>query len=159
MNIRIGLGVDYHRLVEGRPFVLGGVTIPHHKGADGHSDADVLLHAICDAILGAANLGDIGLHFPDTDAAYKDVDSKVLLRRCSNLVKEHGYYIVNIDSTVTLETPKLRPHIEKMQRAIAEVLGIHRDCISIKATTAEKLGAIGREEGVHAQAVVLLNKF
>lgn len=159
MNYRIGLGVDYHQLIEGRPFILGGITIPHHKGAMGHSDADVLLHAICDAMLGAVNLGDIGLHFPDTDSTYKDVDSKVLLRRCNNLIKEKGYYIVNLDATVTLEAPKLRPHIEKMQRAIAETLGISIDCISIKATTAEKLGAIGREEGVQAQAVVLVNKF
>lgn len=159
MNLRIGYGIDFHKLVEGIPFIIGGVEVPHSKGAEGHSDADVLLHAICDALLGALSLGDIGSHFPDTDDKYKGIDSKVLLRRCNNLIKEHGYFIVNIDSTICLQVPKLRPHIEKMRRAIAETLGISIDCISIKATTTEQLGFVGREEGVQAHAVVLLNKF
>lgn len=159
MNLRIGYGIDFHRLTEGLPLMIGGVEIPHHKGSEGHSDADVLLHAICDAMLGAVNLGDIGLHFPDTDPGYKGIDSKVLLKRCHNLIKERGYYIVNIDSTVCLQLPKLRPHIEKMQRSIAETLGIERDLVSIKATTTERMGFVGQEEGIQAHASVLLNKY
>lgn len=159
MNIRIGYGIDFHQLVEGIPFIIGGIEIPHHKGAIGHSDADVLLHAICDAMLGAVGLGDIGMHFPDTDATYKGIDSKVLLRRCHNLIKEKGYYIVNMDTSICLQMPKLRPHIEKIVRSIAETLGISHELISVKATTTEKMGFVGREEGVQAHAVVLLNKF
>ena len=159
MNIRIGNGVDFHRLEEGRPFVLGGITIPHLKGPVGHSDADVLLHAICDAFLGALALGDIGKHFPDTDQTYKNIDSKVLLRRCHNLIKEKGYFVVNIDATVCLEKPKVAPHIDKMKDAIAKTTGMDRGDISIKATTAEGMGFVGREEGVMAYASVLLSKF
>jgi len=159
MNFRIGFGIDYHQLEEGRPFVVGGIEIPHYKGPVGHSDADVLLHAICDAMLGALALGDIGIHFPNTDNQYKGIDSKVLLKRTNNLIKEKGYKVVNIDSTVCLELPKLSPHIEKMVRVISEIIGIPTDCISIKATTAEKMGFVGREEGIQAQAVALLSKY
>lgn len=159
MNIRIGYGIDYHQLVEGKPLMIGGIEVPHHKGSEGHSDADVLLHSICDALLGAIGLGDIGLHFPDTDPGYKGIDSKVLLRRCHNMIKEQGYYIVNIDSTVSLQVPKLRPHIEKMKRSIADTLGISIELVSIKATTTEQMGFVGREEGIQAHAVVLVNKF
>lgn len=159
MNFRIGYGIDFHQLVEGKPLILGGTEVPHHKGAEGHSDADVLLHAICDALLGAVGLGDIGLHFPDTDPGYKGIDSKVLLRRCHNMIKERGYYIVNIDSTVCLQIPKLRPHIERMQRTIAETLGVAMELVSIKATTTERMGFVGREEGIQAHAVVLVNKY
>lgn len=159
MNFRIGYGIDFHQLVEGKPLILGGIEVPHHKGAEGHSDADVLLHAICDALLGAVGLGDIGLHFPDTDPGYKGIDSKVLLRRCHNMIKERGYYIVNIDTTVCLQVPKLRPHIERMQRTIAETLGVAIELVSIKATTTERMGFVGREEGIQAHAVVLVNKY
>jgi len=158
MQIRIGSGIDFHRLEEGRPFWIGGIEIPHHKGAVGHSDADVLLHAICDALLGALNLGDIGLHFPDTDQAYKGIDSKVLLRRCYNLVKEKGYALVNMDTSLCLQAPKIRPYVEKMQDAIAATMGISPDQVSVKATTTEQLGFVGREEGVVAYATVLLSK-
>lgn len=158
MQIRIGSGIDFHRLEEGRPFWIGGIEIPHHKGAVGHSDADVLLHAICDAMLGALNLGDIGLHFPDTDQAYKGIDSKVLLRRCYNLVREKGYVIVNLDTTLCLQAPKIRPYVEKMQDTIAATMGISPDQVSVKATTTEQLGFVGREEGVVAYATVLLSK-
>lgn len=156
---RIGQGIDFHRLEEGRELWLGGVLIPHTKGAVGHSDADVLLHAICDALLGAVGLGDIGQHFPDTDATYKGIDSKVLLRRCYNLVREKGYWLVNVDSTVLLQAPKIRPHVEAMQRAIAEILHVSREDISIKATTTEHLSFVGREEGIVATANVLLQKY
>lgn len=158
MNIRIGSGIDFHALEEGRPFWIGGIEVPHHKGAVGHSDADVLLHAICDALLGALNLGDIGAHFPDTDMAYKGIDSKVLLKRTYNLIKEKGYTLVNMDTSICLQAPKLRPHIEKMQLAIAATMGIEQDMVSIKATTTEQLGFVGREEGVIAYATVLLAK-
>lgn len=158
MDIRIGSGIDFHRLEEGRAFWIGGVEIPHHKGAVGHSDADVLLHAICDALLGALNLGDIGLHFPDTDMAYKGVDSKVLLKQCYNLVKEKGYVLVNMDTTLCLQAPKIRPHVGRMQDAIAATMGISAAQVSIKATTTELLGFVGREEGVMAYATVLLSK-
>lgn len=158
MQLRIGNGIDFHRLEEGIPFWMGGIQLEHHKGAVGHSDADVLLHAICDAMLGAAGLGDIGTHFPDTDVKYKGIDSKVLLRRSYNMVKEKGYWLVNIDSTVCLQSPKIKPHIPKMIDAIAATLGIPRTDISIKATTTEQLGFVGREEGVMAYASVLLNK-
>ena len=155
---RIGQGIDFHQLAEGRELWLGGVLIPHHKGAVGHSDADVLLHAICDAMLGALCLGDIGKHFPDTDAAYKGIDSKVLLQRCYDLIKEQGYGIVNIDSTLLLQAPKISPYVEQMRRTIAGILQIGINDISIKATTTEHLSFIGREEGVVATANILLQK-
>jgi 2-C-methyl-D-erythritol 2,4-cyclodiphosphate synthase len=158
MSMRIGQGIDFHQMVEGRDFWLGGVHIPHHKGALGHSDADVLLHAICDALLGALGLGDIGMHFPDTDASFKNIDSKILLQRTFDLIKREGYHIVNIDSTVTLEAPKIKPHVAQMQLTIADILNISIKDISIKATTTEKMGYVGREEGVVAYAVVLLEK-
>lgn len=155
---RIGQGIDFHKLVEGREFWLGGILIPHSKGALGHSDADVLLHAICDALLGALSLGDIGEHFPDTDANYKGIDSKVLLQRCYQLVGEKGYSLVNIDSTILLQAPKIRKYVDDMRNAIAVVLNISPDDISIKATTTEHLSFIGREEGIVATANVLLQK-
>lgn len=155
---RIGQGIDFHKLVEGREFWLGGVLIPHSKGALGHSDADVLLHAICDALLGALSLGDIGQHFPDTDNTYKGIDSKVLLRRSYALVCERGYRVVNIDSTVLLQAPKIRKHVDGMRTVIADILGITAEDISIKATTTEQLSFIGREEGIVATANVLLQK-
>ncbi len=156
---RIGQGIDFHQLVEGRELWLGGVLIPHTKGALGHSDADVLLHAICDAMLGAVGLGDIGTHFPDTDSTYKNIDSKVLLRRCYNLVREKGYWLVNIDSTIMLQAPKIRPYVEQMQTAIATTLHISPDDVSIKATTTEHMSFVGREEGIVAMANVLLQKY
>ncbi len=159
MNLRIGNGIDFHRLEEGIPFWLGGIQLEHPKGAIGHSDADVLLHAITDALLGALSLGDIGTHFPDTDPVYKGIDSKVLLRRCYHMIKEKGYDVVNIDSTICLQEPKIKPHIDKMKEAIAATLGIDRDNIAIKATTTEHMGFVGREEGVMAYATVLLHKF
>ena len=158
MKLRIGNGIDYHRLEEGIPFWLGGIKLEHHKGAVGHSDADVLLHAICDALLGALNLGDIGKLFPDTDMQYKGIDSKILLKRTYDLVKEQGYEVVNIDSTVCLERPKLRPNIDAMRASIAAVMEIDIFDISVKATTTEKMGFVGREEGVMAYATVLLTK-
>jgi 2-C-methyl-D-erythritol 2,4-cyclodiphosphate synthase len=158
MPFRIGFGIDFHQLVEGRTFWIGGVEVPHYKGALGHSDADVLLHAICDALLGAACLGDIGHHFPDTDAAYKNIDSKILLRRCNELILEKGYSISNIDASLVLEKPKIKPYIPAMQETIAGILGLDIDAVSIKATTNEKMGFVGREEGVSAYANVLLEK-
>lgn len=158
MSYRIGQGIDFHKLVEGREFWLGGILIPHTKGALGHSDADVLLHAICDAMLGALSLGDIGQHFPDTDASYKNIDSKVLLKRCYDLIQEKSYTLVNIDSTILLQAPKIRPHVENMQRTIAQILQISHEDVSIKATTTEHLSFIGREEGIVATANVLLQK-
>ncbi len=156
MSYRIGFGVDFHQLTEGRELWLGGVLIPHHKGALGHSDADVLLHAICDALLGALNLGDIGIHFPDTDPAYKGIDSKILLRKTWEMVRQKGYGIVNIDSTVCLELPKIKKHADAMRRVMADILSIPADDISIKATTTEQMGFVGREEGLVAYATVLL---
>jgi 2-C-methyl-D-erythritol 2,4-cyclodiphosphate synthase len=158
MSFRIGSGIDFHQLVEGRELWIGGVNIPHHKGALGHSDADVLLHAICDALLGALSLGDIGKHFPDTDASLKNIDSKILLSKTYALIKNKGYTIVNIDSNVCLEKPKIMPHAEKMKKTIANILEITMDDISIKATTTEKMGFAGREEGLFANATVLLQK-
>src|ERR1043165_2605410 len=159
MSFRIGQGIDFHQLAEGRELWLGGVLIPHSKGAVGHSDADVLLHAICDALLGALALGDIGKHFPDTDAAYKGIDSKVLLQRCYALINDRGYSVVNVDSTLLLQAPKIGPYVEQMQWAIASILNITIEDVSIKATTTEHLSFIGREEGVVATANVLLQKF
>ncbi|MBS1744234.1 MAG: 2-C-methyl-D-erythritol 2,4-cyclodiphosphate synthase [Bacteroidetes bacterium] len=155
---RIGSGVDFHQLAEGRALWIGGVHVPHHKGAVGHSDADVLLHAICDALLGALCLGDIGKHFPDTNADYKNIDSKILLAKTNELILARGYHVVNIDSTICLEKPKIAPHIGSMQNAIAAVLKIETSDISIKATTTEKMGFAGREEGLVAYATVLLQK-
>ena len=158
MRYRIGSGVDFHQLKEGRDLWIGGVKIPHTKGALGHSDADVLLHAICDALLGALALGDIGHHFPDTDAAFKNIDSKILLRKCFDLINTKGYTVINIDSTLCLQSPKINPYIVQMQEVIASIVKIKMEDVSIKATTTEKLGFVGREEGVIAYATVLLNK-
>jgi 2-C-methyl-D-erythritol 2,4-cyclodiphosphate synthase len=156
MKIRTGFGYDVHQLQEGLPFWLGGIQVPHTHGALGHSDADVLIHVICDALLGAANLRDIGFHFPDTDPQYKGIDSKRLLAEVVRLLAERGYTISNIDSTICLEVPKVNPHIAEMQRVLSEVMGIPTDDISIKATTTEKLGFVGRREGVAAYASVLI---
>ena len=150
--------MDVHRLVEGRDLWMGGVKIPYERGLDGHSDADVLIHAICDALLGAANLRDIGYQFPDTSGEFKNIDSKILLRRTTELLKEKGYRIGNIDATVAAQAPKLNPHIPAMQQTMADVLGIDPDTLSIKATTTEKLGFEGRREGITAYAVVLIEK-
>ena len=158
MNMKIGFGVDYHQLVEGRDLWIGGIKIPHSKGALGHSDADVLLHAICDALLGALSLGDIGKHFPDTSSEFKNIDSKILLERTYQLINEAGWTVGNIDSTLALEAPKIKPHVAAMQQTISEILRISEDCVSVKATTAEKMGFVGREEGLMAQAVALLFK-
>jgi len=155
---RIGSGIDFHQLVEGRDLWIGGVKIPHHKGALGHSDADVLLHAICDALLGALALGDIGMHFPDTDAAYKNIDSKILLARCADLIGGRGYAVVNVDSSVCLEAPKIKKYSGEMRQIIAGLLLVTEEDVSIKATTAEKMGFIGREEGLVAYATVLLRR-
>jgi 2-C-methyl-D-erythritol 2,4-cyclodiphosphate synthase len=153
---RIGFGIDFHRLEAGRDLWIGGIRLDHHKGAVGHSDADVLLHAICDAMLGAACLGDIGVHFPDTDQAYKGIDSKILLKRSSELVRKAGYQVANIDSTICLELPKIKPHSHEMQKVIAEILQLQENQVSIKATTSEKMGFVGREEGIAAYATTLL---
>jgi len=158
MNVRIGFGVDYHQLIEGRDFWLGGVKIPHSKGALGHSDADVLLHAICDAMLGAACLGDIGVHFPDTDATLKNIDSKILLQQSFALIQQQSYRIVNIDSTLCLQAPKIKDYIPAMQSVIASILSLQNSDVSIKATTTEKMGFVGREEGLVAYATLLLIK-
>jgi len=158
MGYRIGSGIDFHQLEEGRAFWLGGIEVPHTKGAVGHSDADVLLHAICDALLGALSLGDIGKHFPNTDMAYKGIDSKILLQKCQELISAKGYHVVNIDSTVCLENPKIMKFVPAMQEAIAGILKIGTDDISIKATTTETMGFAGREEGLVAYATVLLSK-
>lgn len=154
--MRIGLGYDVHQLVVGRPLILGGVTIPHEKGLLGHSDADVLAHAITDALLGALNLGSLGDHFPDTDPTYKDADSIVLLKEVIRMMGEKGYMIENIDSVVVAQAPKLKPHIADIQSSLAEAMGINTDLVSIKATTTEKLGFEGRKEGISSHAVILL---
>jgi len=154
----VGIGYDVHQLGEGLPFFLGGVQIPHTKGAIGHSDADVLIHAICDAMLGAANLGDIGMHFPDNSAEFKGIDSKILLRRTHDLIRDKNFEIVNIDSVVMLEKPKIRDFIDLMQTTLAEVLEMDPECVSVKATTTEGMSFVGKELGVAAQAVVLLSK-
>jgi 2-C-methyl-D-erythritol 2,4-cyclodiphosphate synthase len=158
MGLRIGSGVDFHQLVEGRTLFIGGVAIPHHKGALGHSDADVLLHAICDALLGALALGDIGTHFPDTSSEFKNIDSKILLQRSYQKIKELGYIVINIDSTLCLQAPKIKPYIAEMKKVIAAILEIELGDVSIKATTTEELGFVGREEGLVAYATVLLEK-
>ena len=156
MAYRIGSGVDYHQLTTGRDLWIGGVKVPHSKGALGHSDADVLLHAICDAILGALALGDIGVHFPDTDAAFKDIDSKILLKKCVELIDAKGYKVINIDSTLCLQSPKIKSYIPQMQQTIAAIANISIADVSVKATTTEQMGFIGREEGLKAYATVLL---
>ncbi len=158
MSFRIGFGIDFHQLVEDRDLWLGGVKIPHVKGAKGHSDADVLLHAICDAMLGALALGDIGVHFPDTDQAYKNIDSKILLKRSFDLITGKGYKVVNVDSSLCLEAPKIKPYVVAMQQTIAGILGLTAGDVSVKATTTEKMGFVGREEGLVAYATVLLEK-
>ena len=158
MSLRIGFGIDFHQLVVDREFWLGGVKIVHPKGALGHSDADVLLHAICDAMLGAACLGDIGVHFPDTDAALKNIDSKILLQQSFDLIKKAGYGIVNIDSTLCLQAPKIKDYVPQMQQVIADILSLQITDVSIKATTTEKMGFVGREEGLVAYASILLEK-
>ena len=158
MSYRIGSGVDFHQLVTGRDLWIGGVHIPHHKGSLGHSDADVLLHAICDALLGALALGDIGEHFPDTDPTYKNIDSRILLEKCFLLIKRKGYTIINVDSTICLQYPKIKPYMLSMRQQIAAILQISEANVSVKATTTEKMGFAGREEGLMAQATVLLQK-
>ena len=158
MKIRVGFGFDVHQLVDNHPFVLGGVQLEHHAGAYGHSDADVLVHAICDAILGAANLRDIGFHFSNTDERWKGVDSLILLKECVRLIGEKGWRLGNIDAMVCLEAPKINPHIPEMKKRIAEAIALDEEDISIKATTNEKMGFIGREEGVVAYAVCLIEK-
>jgi 2-C-methyl-D-erythritol 2,4-cyclodiphosphate synthase len=159
MKMRIGFGYDMHPLREGRELWIGGIRLDYKMGLFGHSDADVLVHAICDALLGAANLRDIGFHFPDTAPEYKQVDSKLLLKKVITLLTEHGFAVGNIDATVCAEHPKLNPHIPAMQQALAEVMGIDTDAVSIKATTSEKMGFVGREEGITAYAVVLIEKW
>lgn len=156
MKIRVGFGFDVHQLVEDRDLWLGGIRLEHTKGLLGHSDADVLIHAICDALLGAANMRDIGYHFPDTGAEFKNIDSKILLRRTVEIIATKGYRVGNIDATICAERPKLKAHIPSMQECLAECMGIDADDISIKATTTEKLGFTGREEGISAYATVLI---
>ena len=158
MTIRVGMGYDVHRLVEGRQLWMGGIRIDHQMGLLGHSDADVLIHAICDALLGAANMRDIGFHFPDTAAETLNVDSKLLLGKTVALIASRGYRIGNIDATVCAERPKLNPHVPAMKTCLAQVMGVDEDCISIKATTTEHLGFTGREEGISAYAVALIEK-
>jgi 2-C-methyl-D-erythritol 2,4-cyclodiphosphate synthase len=158
MSVRIGYGIDFHQLVKGRELWLGGVLVPSEKGALGHSDADVLLHAICDALLGAAALGDIGTHFPDTSAEFKGIDSKILLARSAELIARAGYRVVNVDSTLCLEKPKIKPYVPQMQEVIARILKLEPGDVSVKATTTEKMGFVGREEGLVAHAAVLLER-
>ena len=158
MNIRVGQGYDVHKLAEGEEFWLGGIKIDHTHGAVGHSDADVLIHVICDALLGAANMRDIGFHFSDKDPKFKGIDSKILLKEVIQIIAQKGYKVGNIDATVCLQKPKLLPHIPTMKECLAEVMEIDVDTVSVKATTTEKLGFVGREEGVSAHAVVLIYK-
>ena len=156
MNHRIGFGFDVHQLKDGLDFWVGGILLPHSKGGLGYSDADVLIHSICDALLGAANLGDIGKHFPDTDPKYKGIDSKILLQEVMILVRENGYELGNIDSTICLQRPKIGKHIPEMQKVLANCMGVDKALVSIKATTTEKLSFVGREEGISAYATVLI---
>lgn len=158
MNIRVGMGYDVHRLVEGRDLWLGGIKLDHDLGLLGHSDADVLIHAICDAILGAANMRDIGYHFPDTGAEFEGIDSKILLRRTVELIATKGYVVSNVDCTICAERPKINPHIPLMQQTLAPLMNVDEDAVSIKATTTEKLGFTGRMEGISAYATVLIMK-
>lgn len=157
-KIRIGYGYDVHRLEEGLLFTLGGLKIDHTKGCVAHSDGDVLIHAICDAMLGALALGDIGTHFPDTSTEFKDIDSKILLKRCVDLIAEKGYIIGNVDTMICLERPKIKPHVDNMRKTLAPIMNINIEDISIKATTKEQLGFVGNEQGVDASAVILLFK-
>ncbi|RLB06688.1 MAG: 2-C-methyl-D-erythritol 2,4-cyclodiphosphate synthase [Deltaproteobacteria bacterium] len=154
--MRVGTGYDVHQLGPGRPLILGGVKIPHPRGLLGHSDADVLVHAICDALLGAISEGDIGVHFPNSDPQYRDIDSLLLLRKVTELAKNKGFGVVNIDATIVAQTPKLTPYLSQMKQRIAETLGVEKERVNIKATTTERLGFIGREEGIAAYAIVLL---
>lgn len=158
MSFRVGTGIDFHQFAPGRDLWIGGVNIPHHKGAIGYSDADVLLHAICDAMLGALALGDIGVHFPNNDVRFKDIDSKILLKETAGMIKNKGYKVVNIDSTLCLQEPKIKPYVPAMQETIAGILKIEISDVSIKATTTENMGFVGREEGLMAYATVLLQK-
>lgn len=158
MKYRAGIGYDVHRLEEGLPLFLGGVQVSHEKGLVGHSDADVLVHALCDALLGAAAMGDIGTHFPDSDATYKGIDSKILLRKVGEMLRQHGYGIENVDCVVAAQRPKLKPYIPAMRQALAETLSIPAEDVSVKATTTERLGFEGREEGISAQAIALISK-
>lgn len=157
-NIRVGYGYDVHQLAEGQAFWIGGIEVPHTHGAVGHSDADVLIHVICDALLGAANMRDIGFHFADTDPQFKGIDSKILLKDVVSLINKEGYKIGNIDSTICLQRPKMNPHIPEMKKVLSTVMDIVENDLSIKATTTEKLGFVGKEEGVSAHAVVLIYK-
>jgi len=159
MNLRTGQGIDFHRLETGLKLWLGGILIPSDKGCVAHSDGDVLLHAICDSMLGAAALGDIGHHFPDTSPEFRNIDSKILLKRTLEIIREKGFSVINIDSTVCLEKPKIAPYINEMRSVISSILGINIDAVSVKATTTEKMGFTGREEGVVAMASVLLDNF
>ena len=158
MSYRIGNGVDFHQLKKGRELWIGGVNIPFEKGADGHSDADVLLHAICDALLGALALGDIGIHFPNTSEEFKDIRSTILLQRTIELIKQKGYSVVNIDSTICLQKPKIKEHTSKMRKVIADIVNISEDDVSIKATTTEEMGFVGKGKGIMAYATILLMK-
>jgi len=158
MNIKVGFGFDVHQLKDGLDFWLGGIIVPYKKGGLGHSDADVLIHAICDALLGAANLGDIGKHFPDTDPEYKGIDSKILLSSVMKLIRETGYELGNIDSTICLQEPKIGPYIAEMQEVLSSSMKIDKELVSIKVTTTEQLGFVGRKEGVSAYATVLISK-
>lgn len=157
-NIRVGYGYDVHRLAEGVPFWLGGIQVEHHSGAYGHSDADVLIHVICDAMLGAANMRDIGFHFSDTDPKFKGIDSKILLKEVLDLIATKGYKVGNVDCTICLQQPKVNPYVPEMKACLAEVMQVTEEDVSIKATTTEKLGFVGKEEGVSAHAVVLIYK-
>jgi len=156
MKLRIGNGFDVHQLADGLPLILGGIEIEHTKGCVAHSDGDVLIHALCDALLGALSLGDIGQHFPDSDEQYKGIDSRILLSQCMDMVKERGYFVVNADCTIAMQRPKLAPHIPLMRKSLAQVMELDVDEISVKATTTEHLGFCGREEGVAVMATVLL---
>ena len=158
MSFRVGFGFDVHQLKEGEEFWLGGILVPHEKGAVGHSDADVLIHTICDAILGAADLRDIGFHFPDNDSKYKGIDSKILLKEVMTILRKEGYELGNVDATIALQVPKINPFIPEMKKVLAKVMSVTEGHISIKATTTEKLSFVGREEGVSAYAVALIEK-
>jgi 2-C-methyl-D-erythritol 2,4-cyclodiphosphate synthase len=158
MEFRVGNGYDVHQLAEGLPLVLGGVKIPHTKGCVAHSDGDVLIHAICDAILGALALGDIGQHFPDTSDEFSGIDSRILLSRVADMIRSRGWDIVNIDGTLLAQKPKIAPYVPQMRQALADVLGLPVDAVSVKATTTERLGFVGREEGIAAEAVCLLKR-
>lgn len=157
-SFRMGYGIDFHQLAEGRKLMIGGIEIPFEKGGVGHSDADVLLHALCDALLGALALGDIGTHFPDTDAAFKDIDSKILLEQTYSLIKRENFKLVNLDSSVCLQEPELKPYIPEIRKTMADLLDVAISRISVKATTTERMGYVGRGEGIEAHAVVLLER-